>query len=62
MGYVVKGHEDKVVKLKNVIYKFIPKNAFCMSKKVPRVCNSGKDKYLKENTMNIIPTLKKKMS
>lgn len=46
MGYEVKGHENKVLKLKRALYG---------SKKPPRACNNRIDKCFKENGITIYP-------
>ena len=47
MGYVVKGQEDKVLKLKKALYGL---------KQVPRAWNNRIDKYLEENKTRNVPT------
>ena len=46
IGYVVKGQEDKVLKLKKALYGL---------KQAPRVWNSRIDKYLEENSYRKCP-------
>ncbi|KAM2011380.1 hypothetical protein EV2_024130 [Malus domestica] len=45
-GYEIKGHEDKVLKLKKALYGL---------KQAPRACNSRIDKYFQENNFTKCP-------